>query len=384
MTTDNEPKPPLSTIPLTQVRNVRELLINDGAKKQLAAVAASTLSPDRMLKLLANAIRTTPRLADCEPMSLLGALMTASSLGLEVNTVLGHAYLVPFKNKRKKITEAQLIIGYKGYVDLARRSGHIVSIHADVVYEDDEFSSSYGTNGHLHHVANGKRKNPQKAYAYAKLTDGEAYFVWPYSLVLELRDTTQGYQKALRDLKNGNKWAHDEAAWVKHEHQMAAKTMILRLKNELPLSIEMAKAYAADEHKIDYAAYARSKNPDQDAPTDVLDGIDYTAEVIDDDMIDDEDSGSDTGTSEKKTGGPKDKPKDPPADNNPSSEEDEPSGDANADVVAEEIINALADADTPEAATKLMSVIYADEYKALPAKQSVRVLDAARAKGYES
>ena len=118
----------VKTKPLTQVSNVKELLWNEAAKAQLQQVAAGHMKPERMMRLMANAMRTTPKLAECDPMSLLGGLMTCAGLGLEPNTIMGHAYLIPFKNNRKKITEVHLIVGYKGLIDLARRSGHISSI----------------------------------------------------------------------------------------------------------------------------------------------------------------------------------------------------------------------------------------------------------------
>jgi phage RecT family recombinase len=114
-------------LPLRQVPSVKQLLINDHARDQLAAVAAKHMNPERMMRVVANAIRVTPKLQDCEPISFLGALMQCAALGLEPNTVLGHAYLIPFENSRKvggewvKVKEVQVIIGYKGLIDLARR-----------------------------------------------------------------------------------------------------------------------------------------------------------------------------------------------------------------------------------------------------------------------
>ena len=76
-----------------------------------------------MMRSLANAARTTPKLLECDPMSLLGGLMSCAAMGLEPNTRSAIAYLIPFRNNRKGITEVQLIAGYKGYADMAFRSG---------------------------------------------------------------------------------------------------------------------------------------------------------------------------------------------------------------------------------------------------------------------
>ena len=85
----------LSTTPLRQVKTVQELIGNAHAQSNLQAVAASQVDPQRMMRLIANACRTTPKLRECDPMSLLGALMTCASIGIEPNSVLGHAYLIP-------------------------------------------------------------------------------------------------------------------------------------------------------------------------------------------------------------------------------------------------------------------------------------------------
>lgn len=246
----------VSAKPLRQVANVRELLVNDQAKQQLAAVAAGHMRPERMMRLMANAMRTTPQLGECDPLSLLGSMMTCASLGLEPNTPLGHAYLLPFKNKRKGITEVQLILGYKGMIDLARRSGHIVNIHGDVVYEGDDFSFEYGSNQHLTHRPRGKRVNPLYAYCHAKLTDGEAFVVLPWDEVIAIRDASQGYRTAIQ-------YGKKDSPWIAHQHEMAAKTAVRSLFKYLPISIEvdggkLGDALAVDDQHVDFSQFAQT------------------------------------------------------------------------------------------------------------------------------
>ncbi|WP_313350254.1 recombinase RecT [Paracoccus sp. (in: a-proteobacteria)] len=245
---------PAAKRPLKQVQSVKELLVNDQAKQQLAAVAAGHMRPERMLRLMANAMRTTPQLGDCEPLSLLGSMMTCASLGVEPNTPLGHAYLIPFKNKRKGITEVQLILGYKGMIDLARRSGHIRNIHGDVVYEGDEFSFEYGSEQHLKHRPKGKRVNPIYAYCHATLTDGEAFVVLPWDEVMAIRDASQGYRTAIQ-------YGKKDSPWIAHQHEMAAKTAVRALFKYLPISIELdggklGDALTVDENQIDFSSFA--------------------------------------------------------------------------------------------------------------------------------
>lgn len=243
----------IKKMPLRQVPNVRSLLMNDAAREQLASVAAKHMNPERMMRVVANAIRTTPQLQEAEPMSMLGALMTCASLGLEPQTPLGLAYLIPFKNNRKNVTEVQLIIGYKGFADLARRSGQIVSLHADVVYSDDElWSYEYGTDMHLRHKPGPRAGKKTHAYCHVKLKDGEAFVVLPWEQILKTRDNSQGWRTAVRFGKT------EEHPWKKYEDRMAAKTAVRALANagEMPLSIEFLNATDVDDRPTDFRSFA--------------------------------------------------------------------------------------------------------------------------------
>ncbi|MGN7869588.1 recombinase RecT [Paracoccus sp. 22332] len=277
--------------PLRQVGNVRELLVNDMAKGQLAAVAASHMKPERMMRLIANAIRVTPKLADCEPMSLLGALMQCASLGLEPNTVLGHAYLIPFDKKQKNRetgrwetvgTNVQLIVGYKGLIDLARRSGHITSISANIHYSDDDlWEYEEGTEATLRHRPGNLEGQKLHAYAIAKFRDGgHAYVVLPWAHVMRIRDNSEGWKTAVR--MGGT----DKSPWKAHEDEMAKKTAIRALAKYLPLSVEFQDAVQLDGARADYGAFALnpthgmaeieavSQNGDED-------GVPYAGEQVD-------------------------------------------------------------------------------------------------------
>lgn len=264
--------------PLGQVASVKELLHNNAAKGQLAQVAASHMNPERMMRLMANAVRTTPKLAECDPMSLLGGLMTCAGLGLEPNTVLGHAYLIPFKNNRKKVTEVQLVLGYKGLIDLARRSGHITSIAAHVHYDDDElWEYEEGTEARLRHVPGAQEGKKLHAYAIAKFKDGgHAYAVLPWSKVMSIRDNSQGWKTAVRYNKTAS------SPWATHEDAMARKTAIRALANYLPLSVEMKDAISLDGAKQDYASFAM----DPTAPLEMQDD----GETIEGEAVEQEDA----------------------------------------------------------------------------------------------
>ena len=102
----------------------------------------SVITPERFTRIVLSAISVNPQLGSCTPASFLGAMMTSAQLGLEVNTPLGQAYVLPYRNKG--VLEAQFQLGYKGLIDLAYRSGEIEVIQAHVVHENDDFVCEYG------------------------------------------------------------------------------------------------------------------------------------------------------------------------------------------------------------------------------------------------
>lgn len=217
---------------------------------EIAKMLPAHLNAERLMKVAQIAATTTPALAKCDVPSLVGAIGQCAQMGLEPNTVLGHAYLVPFNTKRKDaagnekwVNSVQVIIGYKGLIDLARRSGQIVSIAAHEVCENDEFELVYGLDEKLNHKpALGNRGNIIGFYAVAKLVGGGYAFEWmSTNQIHEIRDASQGYQQA----KKFNKEASHP--WGAHFTEMGRKTVIRRLAKYLPLSIEFQTAAALDE-----------------------------------------------------------------------------------------------------------------------------------------
>lgn len=186
-----------------------------------------------MIRVALTACQRSPDLLDCDPVSVLGCVMQAAQLGLETDGILGHAYLVPFNNTRARRKECQLIVGYKGYLALARRSGEVSSFFAHVVYKGDRFTFQYGTQADLIHVPNmDKRGEPVAVYAVVKLRDGGADFeVLPWSVVLECQQ----------------KYGRGRGPWHDHLEEMARKTAIRRLAKRCPVSVEIQRAASMDE-----------------------------------------------------------------------------------------------------------------------------------------
>lgn len=234
-------KTSLSDLQKKTSKEIAELKPKDQVKTLLAQNAAAIakilpkhVTPDRMMQVALTAFTSTPALQECYVPSLIGAVVQSASMGLEPNTVLGHAYLLPFKNKKKNRTDCQLIIGYRGMIDLARRSGEIVSINAHVVREGDDFSYEYGLDEHLRHVpSEDEHGDITHAYAIAHLKGGGHVFeVMTRKQIDEVRAMS----------KSGN-----YGPWKDHFEAMARKSVIRRLSKYLPMSVQMAMAVDTDE-----------------------------------------------------------------------------------------------------------------------------------------
>ncbi|EFH1381229.1 exodeoxyribonuclease VIII [Escherichia coli] len=191
---------------------------------------------ERMIRIATTEIRKVPALGNCDTMSFVSAIVQCSQLGLEPGSALGHAYLLPFGNKNEKSGKknVQLIIGYRGMIDLARRSGQIASLSARVVREGDEFSFEFGLDEKLIHRPGENEDAPvTHVYAVARLKDGGTQFEVMTRKQIEL---VRSQSKA------GN-----NGPWVTHWEEMAKKTAIRRLFKYLPVSIEIQRAVSMDE-----------------------------------------------------------------------------------------------------------------------------------------
>ena len=217
-------------------KTLAEIIASDTTKKQIALALPKHMNTERMTRIIMTEMRKVPKLAECDPVSFLGAVMTVSQFGLEVGAALGHAYLLPFDNRKNGTTECQLIIGDKGLLDLARRSGQIVSISPRAVYANDEFSYEYGLNETIKHVpTDGESGELVYVYAVAKLKDGGTQFeVMSRKQVEKIRATS----------KSGSS---PYSPWATHFDEMAKKTVLRRLCKYLPSSLELARAVTIDE-----------------------------------------------------------------------------------------------------------------------------------------
>lgn len=256
--------------PLAKVQTLGELFRNAEFKERIAQSVPRHVSEERMLRTFAMAAQNEG-MRNVTLMSFIGACLTTSQLGLEVNNPLGHAYLIPFgvyegygDQRRLVRTDVQYIPGYKGLIELSYRSGKVVSMHPDVVWTADEengrFEYHYGTGAKLVHrplyvPRNPEAEDPLYAYCHADLVDGQAFLVWPWAEVMRIRNLSQGYQHALRQKTEyeAKGWrlpkAYTEAPWIKHRLAMGRKTMVRAISNLMPRSIELASVVHLDERQ---------------------------------------------------------------------------------------------------------------------------------------
>lgn len=201
---------------------------------EIGAALPSQLSSDRFQRVALTAFNSNPKLQNCDPMSFIAAMMQSAQLGLEPNTPLGQAYLIPYKVKGME--KVQFQIGYKGLLELAHRSGKLKTLYAHEVRENDEFDIDYGLEQKLTHkpLLKGDRGEVIGYYAVYHLEPNGYSFVF------------MTYDEILNHGKKYSK-SFEGGVWEKEFDSMAKKTVIKKLLKYAPLSIEMQKAIVFDE-----------------------------------------------------------------------------------------------------------------------------------------
>lgn len=210
---------------------------------QFAKALPKVMTPERFARIATTAITQNPELAQCTPSSFMGALLNAAQLGLEPNTPLGQAYLIPFNRSVKdengqwhKIKECQFQLGYKGLIELAHRSGEMKSIEAHVVYERDEFEFEFGLDPKLKHVPS--------------MDEDRGEITWVYA-IYHLVNGGYGFEVMSRAEvnKHRNKYskAANSPAWKDSWEEMAKKTVVKKALKYAPLKTDFVREMNTDE-----------------------------------------------------------------------------------------------------------------------------------------
>lgn len=234
---------------------------------EIAKALPQVITPERFTRMVLSALSVNPKLAECSPKSFLGAMMTAAQLGVEPNTALGQAYLIPYRNHGNM--ECQFQLGYKGLIDLAYRSGDVSIIQAHVVYEKDEFTYELGIDPQLKHKpATVNRGNPIAYYAIFKTKDGGYGFE-----VMSIEDVRKHAQRYSKSANNG--------PWQSNFDEMAKKTVLKKVLKYAPLKSDFVRGIAQDESIKTNISEDMYSEPDEMVYAEFVDvDVDENGEVV--------------------------------------------------------------------------------------------------------
>ena len=218
--------------------------------------------------------------------SIMTAAMKAATLKLPIEPSLGMAYIVPYNRNEKqgntwvKINEAQFQMGYKGFIQLAQRSGQIRNINCDIVYKEEflRYDKVYGT---LHLKEEQVDSGEVEGYfASLELINGfrKMIFWKKEKVIAHAQKYSKTYDKQIGDFKSGTPWKTEFDA-------MAQKTLIKELLSKYaPLSTELQEAIIADNEDSNVNEVKRAKDvtpPEYDNLSNLLGAPEETGGVID-------------------------------------------------------------------------------------------------------
>ena len=225
----------------------------------------SVLTPERFTRMMLSAVSNTPKLPECTPKSFLAAMMSAAQLGLEPNTPLGQAYLIPFKNKG--VLEVQFQVGYKGLIDLAYRSGEVDIIQAQAVHENDVWECEFGIEPKLKHIPADTNRGEVVRY-YAMFRTKTGVYGFEVMSVDDIKAHAAKYSQSFNS---------SFSPWKTNFDAMAKKTVLKQCLKYAPMKSDFVKAIASDEtikHELSEDMYSVTDE------TVYEDAIEAEAEVI--------------------------------------------------------------------------------------------------------
>ena len=226
-----------NAVATTEAEKKKKELVNLIQTMQPAIKKAlpTVITPERFTRMVLSAISANAQLQKCEQNSFLGAMMQAAQLGVEPNTPLGQAYILPYFDHGT--LKAQFQLGYKGLIDLAYRSGEVSIIDAQVVYENDEFDYELGLEPKLKHKpALKNRGNPMLYYAMFRTKSGGFGFQ-----VMSYEDCKKHSEKYSKAVQKG-----DFSPWTNNFDEMAKKTVLKKALKYAPLKSDFARQLTTD------------------------------------------------------------------------------------------------------------------------------------------
>lgn len=222
-------------------QGIATFLSSDAVKSNVMNVVGEK-DAQKFISSVVSAVQTNPALAECTNKSILSAALLGHSLALPQSPQLGKFFLVPYKNSKTGVTEAQFMLSYKGYIELAMRSGQYKKIHVTDIKE-----------GEL------KAYDPiEDEYTFEPITDLEKRESLPTIGYYGYFILTNGYKKTLywsrekmeahaKKYSVAYKKGWDSSLWKSDFQNMAHKTIVRQLISKWGvMSVEMAKGYEGD------------------------------------------------------------------------------------------------------------------------------------------
>lgn len=234
---------PTETAIKKRQQDLKTVLTSEKMQEQFGKALPKHLSAERFVRVCLTALTRTPELVNCTQESFFKCILDLSAMGLEPDGVRAH--LIPYKNNRENTTECTLLIDYKGLVELVRRSGDVVRIHADVVCASDIFEFSVGQIlKHTWDIAK-PRGTTVAVYAMVVFKAGES------QAVVLTKDEIESVRSRSK--------SKDKGPWVTDYNEMAKKVAFRRLCKWLTLSPDLLQ-HIANEDEAEFGQYYRAQN----------------------------------------------------------------------------------------------------------------------------
>lgn len=238
--------------PQDKIATLRQLLVK--SEQQLIQALPRHIDKARMFRVYMTALQTTRGIADCEPISVLGAVFQSAQFGLSLDTILGEAFIIPRWNSKRGCFVAQFQMGYKGFIKLMRNADtDLRDVFAHVVHENDDFDWELGMKPTIkkHKPAMKNRGELVAAYAVGVWKDDYQRFEIVLGDEIEvIKQSSDSYKRAVE--KGG------DSPWISHEPAMWRKTAMIRFGNRMPLSGDSELAKAMTQESIDGASFMQA------------------------------------------------------------------------------------------------------------------------------
>ena len=233
-------------------KQFRDFITCDSVMKSIAETIPKHMDAERFARVVLSATGQTPKLLECNIDTIFLSVLRAAAMGLEPDGgPLGQGYLVPFYSGKNKRYECQFIPGYRGLIKLARNSGEVADVWAEVVYKADRFDYELGLNPTLSHKPDDDIDDPgplRFAYAVCRFRDGERKFVRMNRREIEkVKASSSSRYKPTDKQKKAGEQGTLVGPWVDWEEEMWKKTAVRRLAKMLPLAVERSYEIASED-----------------------------------------------------------------------------------------------------------------------------------------